>query len=103
MGMSEQIVQTGSTAIWRIALIVVTLVGMAMCTHGVGKVATSGQWLSFQGIAGSLVGIVILGIVGMRLIGRPLPMIDTDRAALIAVVALAAVKVAIAAVVPLKV
>ena len=101
--MSEQIVQTGPTAIWRIALIVVTLVGMAMCTQGVGKVATSGQWLSFQGIAGSLVGIVILGIVGMRLIGRPLPMIDTDRAALIAVVALAAVKVAIAAVVPLKV
>ena len=101
--MSEQLVETGSPAIWRIALIVVTLVGMAMCTQGVGRVAASGQWLSVQGIAGSLLGIVILGIVGMRLIGRPLPMIDTDRAALIAVVALAAVKVVIAAVVPLKV
>ena len=101
--MSEQLVETGSPAIWRIALIVVTVVGMAMCTQGVGKVATSGQWLSVQGIAGTLLGIVILGIVGMRLVGRPLPMIDTDRAALIAVVALAAVKVVIAAAVPLKV
>ena len=101
--MSEQMVETGSPAIWRIALIVVTLVGMAMCTQGVSKVANSGQWLSFQGIAGTLLGIVILGIVGMRLVGRPLPLIETDRAALIAVVAFAAVKVAIAAVVPLKI
>ena len=59
--------------------------------------------LSVQGIAGTLLGIVILGIVGMRFVGRPLPMIDTDRAALIAVVALAAVKLVIAAVAPLKV
>lgn len=101
--MNQQVVEAGSSALWRIALIVVTLVGMAMCTQGVGKVATSGQWLSVQGITGTLLGIVILGIVGMRLVGRPLPLIETDRAALIAVVALAAVKVAIAAVVPLKV
>ena len=101
--MSEQITHATSPGIERVVLIVVTLVGMAMCTQGVGKVATSGQWLSVQGIAGSLLGIVILGIVGMRLVGRPLPMIDTDRAALIAVVALAAAKVVIAAVVPLKV
>jgi hypothetical protein len=69
----------------------------------VGKIAAAGQWLSFQGVTGSLLGIVILGIVGMRLLGRPLPMVETDRAALLAVVALAAIKVAIAAVVPLKV
>ena len=101
--MTEEIVQTGSGGIARIALIVVTLVGMAMCTQGVGKVASSGQWLSVQGILGTLLGIVILGIVGMRLIGRPLPMIDSDRAALLVVVALSAFKVAVAAVVPLKV
>jgi hypothetical protein len=100
--MGEQIVHLASSGIERILLIVVTLVGMAMCTQGVARVATSGQWLSFQGISGSLLGIVILGIVGMRLIGRPLPMIDTDRAALVAVIAIAAVKVAVAAAVPLK-
>ena len=37
------------------------------------------------------------------LLGRPLPMVETDRAALLAVVTLAAIKVAIAALVPLKV
>ena len=100
--MTEQIAQSGSTASDRVALIVVTLVGMAMCAQGVGKIAAAGQWVSFQGVAGSLLGIVILGIVGMRLLGRPLPMVETDRAALLAVVALAAIKVAIAAIVPLK-
>ena len=101
--MTEPIAQSSSTGIDRVALIVVTLVGMAMCAQGVGKVAAAGQWLSVQGIAGSLLGIVILGIVGMRLFGRPLPLIETDRAALVAVVALAAIKVAIAAIVPLKI
>ena len=101
--MNQQVVESGSTAIWRIALILVTLVGMARCTQGVGKVATSGQWLSLAGIAGTLLGIVILGIVGIRLVGRPLPLIETNRAALIAVAALAVVKVAIAAVVRLRV
>jgi hypothetical protein len=102
MRMNEQMAQTGSTTMARIALIVVTLVGMAMCSQGVAMVATSGQWLSFQGIAGSLLGIIILGIVAMRVLGRPLSFLETDWAALVAVIALAAIKVAIAAMVPLN-
>jgi hypothetical protein len=100
--MNEQLTQTSGTGIERIALIVITLVGMAICTQGIGKVAAAGQWLSFQGIAGSLLGVAVLGVVGMRLLGRPLPLIETDRAALFAVLALAALKIAVAAVVPLK-
>ena len=100
--MNEQIVQTGSWGVARLALIAVTLIGMAMCTAGVGKVASSGEWLSFQGIAGSLLGVFVLGIVAMRFIGRPLPFVDTDWAAVLAVVILAAIKVAIAAAVPLR-
>jgi hypothetical protein len=100
--MTEPIAQSSSTGIDRVALIVVTLVGMAMCAQGVGKVAAAGQWLSVQGIAGSLLGIVILGLVTMRLLGRPLPLVESDRAALVVVIALATVKVAIAALVPLK-
>ena len=100
--MNEQLTQTSGTGIERIALIVITFVGMAICTQGIGKVAAAGQWLSFQGIAGSLLGLAVLGIVGMRLLGRPLPLIETDRAALVAVLALAAVKIAVANMVPLK-
>src|ERR671937_2365774 len=103
--MTEQIaqtVQTGSSALDRVALIVVTLVGMALCSQAVGRVPAAGQWLSIQGIGGSLLGIVILGVVAMRLLGRPLPLVESDRAALIVVIALAGVKVTFAALVPLK-
>jgi hypothetical protein len=49
--MSEQMLQTGSSGIERVALIGITLIGMAMCAQGIGRVAATGQWLSVQGIA----------------------------------------------------
>ncbi len=79
----------------RLALIGVVIVGMALCTNGVGKVAVAGQWLSFPGLAGSLLGIAALGMVGVRLAGRELPFVRTDVDAIKAVVALALVKFAI--------
>lgn len=85
------------TSLDRAALVGVTLLGMAMCTAGIGRVAASGQWLGFSGIAGSLLGVAILAIVGARLIGRPLPYVSTDRAAIAAVIAGGLLKVIIAA------
>ncbi len=96
--MSANQAQTRTSSLERVGLVGVTLVGMALCLPGIGKVAASGQWLSFPGIAGSLLGIVILGIVGARLLDRPLPFVHTDRAAIAAVVAFGLVKAAIAAV-----
>lgn len=82
----------------RIALIAVTLGGMALRAPGIGKVAQSGQWLSFPGIAGSLLGVAILAIVGARLLGTPLPFVSSDLAVVAVVVGFAVVKVGIAAV-----
>ncbi len=81
----------------RLAMIGVTLVGMAVCAPGIGRVATSGQWASFPGIAGTLLGVTILGLVLARLLGMSLGPVTTDRQAIAVVLAVAALKVAIAA------
>jgi hypothetical protein len=99
--MSEQIAQAGSGTLARIALIVVTLVGMAMCTPGIGKVASTGQWLTFQGIFGSLIGVLVLVIVAARLLNWHIPVIETDTAAIAAVVLLAALKIGMTTLFPL--
>lgn len=79
----------------KIVLIVATLVGMAMCTAGIGQVAAQGQWLHPLSIVGYLVGVVILLIVGAALFGVKLPLIDSTQAALISVIVLVIVKVAL--------
>ncbi len=81
----------------RLAMIGVTVVGMAICAPGIGRVATAGQWLSFPGIAGTLLGVVILGVVAARLLGKGVGPISTDRQATALVLAVAVLKVAIAA------
>ncbi len=81
----------------RLAMIGVTVVGMAICAPGIGRVATSGQWISFPGIAGTLLGVAILGLVLARLLGKSLGPISTDRQATAVVLAIAVLKVAIAA------
>ena len=81
----------------RLALIVITVVGMAFCSRAIGKVAVENGWVSLPGVAGVLLGVGILGIVGARLLGKPLPLVESDVAAIIAVVGLAAAKVGVAA------
>ncbi len=80
----------------RIVLVVVTLVGMALCAGGgIGQVAAQGQWLNPFAIAGYILGAVILLIVGAALLGIRLPLVDSTQAAFIAVIALVIVKVAL--------
>jgi hypothetical protein len=83
----------------RLALLGVTALGMALCSAGVGKVAAASAWLDPAGIAGSVLGAVALSVVGARLLGKPLPLVGvrSDRAAVVLVVAIAAVKVGVAA------
>lgn len=80
----------------RLALIGVAVVGMALCSIGIGKVAASGQWLSFPGIAGSVLGVIALAVVGARLIGNGLPFGRTDGDAIKVVIGIGLVKFAVA-------
>jgi hypothetical protein len=57
----------------RTALVVLVVLGMAMCTSGMGRVAASGAWAHPLAFLGSLVGVVILVIAGAGLLGKPLP------------------------------
>jgi hypothetical protein len=77
----------------RLLLVVVTLIGFAMCAVGIGQVAARGAWLQPLSIVGYALGALILAIVGATLLGVPLPLIDSTRSAIIAVMLLALVKI----------
>lgn len=76
-------------------LIVVTLLGMGMCSLGIGQVAASGQWMHPMAIVAYLIGALVLVIAGAGIFNVPLPLIDSTRAALFAVILLAVIKVAL--------
>lgn len=82
----------------RTATIVLGVAGMAFCTVGIGKVATSGNWLSAPGILGGLLGVMALAILAAAIVGKELPGIPGDRAALIVLGTIIAMKVGVAAV-----
>lgn len=79
----------------KLLLIVVTVVGMAICAGGIGQVAARGEWLQPMSIAAYVIGGLILVIVGATVFDIPLPLINSTRTALIAVVVLAVFKVAL--------
>ena len=82
----------------RTAVIGLGVIGMALCTAGIGKVASSGNWLSAPGILGTALGLVALAILGAAIVGKDLPGIPGDRAALIVLGSIIVVKVGVAAV-----
>lgn len=76
-------------------LVIITLLGMAMCTAGIGQVAARGEWLHPLSIVAYVIGALVLVIAGASLFNLNLPWIDSSRAAIIAILALAIVKVAL--------
>lgn len=76
-------------------LIIVTLIGMAFCAGGIGGVAARGEWLHPMSIVAYGFGLLILVIVGAAVFDIKLPLIDSTRAALIAVIVLAVIKFAL--------
>ncbi len=76
-------------------LIVLTLVGMAACTAGIGQVATRGEWLHPLSLVGYVLGALVLLITVAGVFSINLPLIDSTRAALVAVIVLALLKVAL--------
>ncbi|MCC6456372.1 MAG: hypothetical protein IT328_15565 [Caldilineaceae bacterium] len=77
----------------KMVLVLVTLLGMAFCSAGIGQVAARGEWLHPMSIAASVMGVLVLGIVGAGLFDFKLPLIDSTRAATIAVIVIVIAKV----------
>lgn len=77
----------------KVALIVLLVLGMAMCASGgIGRVAGVNGWAHPISILGYLVGVLILVVAVAAFMRRPLPLVPDGRAALIAVLALMVVK-----------
>jgi hypothetical protein len=74
-------------------LVIVTLLGMALCSVGIGQVAMRHAWLEPLSVLGMLLGVVILTVVGAGLFGYRLPWVDSPRSATFVVVALMIAKV----------
>jgi hypothetical protein len=70
-------------------------VGMAMCAIGIGQIAAQGLWLHPLSILAYIIGALILVIVGANLFNLSLPLIESTRAAILAVILLAVLKVGI--------
>ncbi len=77
-------------------MIGVTVLGMAICSAGIGKVAQSDDWLSFPGIAGSVLGVAALGLVALRIANIDMALVHTDGDAIKLLLVVVFVKVAIA-------
>jgi uncharacterized membrane protein len=78
----------------RVTLIVLLVLGMAMCARGIGSVAARGAWTHPLSILGYLVGVLILVIALSLLADRPFLSISTTRHAILAVALLSAAKLA---------
>ncbi len=76
-------------------LIIGTVVGMAVCTAGIGPVAAKGEWLHPLSLVGYVLGVAILLVVGAGLFDVRLPVVDSSRAALIVLVILVIAKIAL--------
>ena len=76
----------------RVAMVVILLLGMIMCTSGIGRVAATGQWSHPLSILGYVLGGLILLITLAVFVGWKLPYIHNDRQALLTIAILASLK-----------
>ena len=74
-------------------LIAITIIGMIICTGGIGKVAARGEWMHPLSLVAYAIGLLILAIAGATAFDIQLPLIDSARTAVIVVVVLALAKV----------
>lgn len=77
----------------RVAMVSVLVLGMAMCTSGIGRVAALQQWTHPLAILGYLLGALILVIGLSTIFSWKLPFIQSDAQAILVVVILMGLKV----------
>ena len=76
----------------RVALVSLVIVGMAMCTRGIGRVAAAGAWASPLSLAAIGLGALILIIGTVAFLGKPLPLMANMRQAIVGIGLLGLVK-----------
>jgi hypothetical protein len=79
----------------KISLIVLVVLGMAMCTNGIGRVAATGAWMHPLALLDILLGVVILLAAAAGVFGWQVPLISGTRQAIIAVSILSVAKLVV--------
>ena len=77
----------------RVAMGLILVLGMAMCTSGIGRVAAIQHWTHPLAILGYILGAAILAIGLGTMFGWKLPFIQSDAKALLIVAVLIGIKV----------
>jgi hypothetical protein len=77
----------------RVSLVMVIVLGMAMCAQGIGRVAAANQWTHPLSIAGYALGGLILLVAASVWTGIRLPYLQGDRQALLAIAILTSTKI----------
>lgn len=85
-------------AVMKSALIIVGVVGMAMCTAGIGKVAAAGRWADPLSIVAYVLGAAAIGIVVAGVAGWKLPLIANEWQAILAVLVIIVTKFGLTAI-----
>jgi hypothetical protein len=79
----------------KIILIALTIMGMAICSVGIGQVSARGEWLHPLSIVAYVLGGLVLLIAAAALLNISLPLIPDARAAWVAILVLAIAKIAL--------
>jgi hypothetical protein len=77
----------------RVSLVVLLVLGMAMCAQGIGRVAAANQWTHPLSIVGYVLGGLILLVAASVWSGIRLPYLQGDRQALLAIAILTSTKI----------
>lgn len=76
----------------KISLVIFLLFGMAMCTQGIGRVATAGQWTHPLSIVGYLLGALMLVLSLNVFFNLRMPLISTPQQAFLGIAILLVAK-----------
>lgn len=78
----------------KVDMILLVILGMAICTSGIGRVAALNQWTHPLSIFASLLGVLILVVTAASFFGWRLPFIQGDTQSLLAIALLVGIKIA---------
>jgi len=78
----------------KVDLILLVVIGMAICMSGIGRGAAMNLWTHPLLILGVLLGVLILVVAASAFFGWKLPLIQSDTQSLIAIVLLVILKIA---------
>ncbi len=78
----------------KLDLVLLVVIGMAICMSGIGRVAGMNQWTHPLSILGILLGVLILVVTVSAFFGWKLPLIQNDTQSLITIALLVVLKIA---------